>query len=58
MNEIDALLHALWDDYAALNPQAARIHALLAERGQAPVNDHIAFRAYAGTAMDLAAVAA
>jgi hypothetical protein len=42
----DALLDALWRDYVAITPQAARVHALLAARGETIVNDHVALRAY------------
>ena len=44
---METLLQGLWDQYAAINPQAARIHALLSERGETVVNDHIAFRTFA-----------
>ena len=43
---IDELLDALWRDYVAITPQAARIHALLAARGETIVNDHVALRAF------------
>jgi hypothetical protein len=43
---LDALLDRLWQDYRVLNPQAERIHALLAARGEQVVNDHIAFRTF------------
>jgi hypothetical protein len=41
------LLDALWHDYVALTPQADRIHALLAARGETVRNDHVALRTYA-----------
>lgn len=44
--ELESLLARLWDDYARMNPQAGRIHALLAARGEEIANDHIAFRTY------------
>jgi len=47
MSTPDALLDALWADYTALTPQALRIHALLAGRGETIVNDHVALRTYA-----------
>ena len=50
---IASLFHALWADYIALTPSAARIHQLLG--GGAPiVNDHIALRSFAlpGLGMD------
>lgn len=40
------LLDRLWRDYAAQNPQAERIHALLEARGERVVNDHIALRTF------------
>lgn len=41
-----ALLDKLWLDYEAQNPQVARIHALLAARGERITNDHIALRTF------------
>jgi hypothetical protein len=40
------LLETLWRDYVASTPQAERIHALLAERGETIQNDHIALRTF------------
>lgn len=40
------LLDRLWRDYAAMNPQAGRIHQLLSDRGETVVNDHIALRTF------------
>ena len=40
------LFDRLWADYAAITPQAARIHALLRGRGETVRNDHIALRAF------------
>jgi hypothetical protein len=44
---IERLLAALWDDYVAMTPQAQRVHALLAARGDDIINDHIALRTFA-----------
>jgi len=44
--DIHALLDHLWQDYTRLNPQAQRIHALLAVRGDGVVNDHISLRTF------------
>lgn len=54
MTDVDALLDALWRDYTAMTPQAARVHALLAARGETIVNDHVALRTYgvAGIGID------
>jgi hypothetical protein len=42
----DVLLDDLWADYVAITPLAARVHALLAARGETIVNDHIALRTF------------
>jgi hypothetical protein len=48
------LLDALWRDYVASTPQAAKIHALLSARGETIINDHVALRTYgvAGIGID------
>ena len=46
MPDIHALLDALWADYTAITPQAARVHDLLTRRGERIVNDHIALRTF------------
>ena len=46
------LLDALWRDYTALTPQAARIHALFAARGERIVNDHVALRTFGRPGID------
>lgn len=50
---IEELLDLLWADYAAITPAAARIHELLAGRGETVVNDHIALRTYGLPGMDI-----
>ncbi|MFT3692508.1 MAG: DUF1338 domain-containing protein [Kofleriaceae bacterium] len=55
--KIDEILTALWADYVSLTPQADKIHALLAARGEAIVNDHVALRTF-DCAGGLAALAA
>jgi len=40
------VLDALWRDYVASTPQAARVHALLTARGEQIRNDHVALRTY------------
>lgn len=52
-----ALLDALWRDYVAITPQAARIHALFAARGETIFNDHVALRTYGRDGIGLEAVA-
>ena len=46
MSQLKELLDRLWLDYVAINPQADQIHRLLEERGESIVNDHIAFRTF------------
>jgi hypothetical protein len=58
MDTLQHLLDRLWRDYSSLNPQAGRIHALLEARGEAIVNDHVAFRTFAHPGMDIQAMAA
>ncbi len=57
MADWNALHKRLWDDYAAINPQARAIHDLLASRGEQVVNDHIALRTYDDERVNLAVVA-
>lgn len=51
------LLAALWRDYTAITPQAARIHALFEARGESIVNDHVALRTYGRASIGLEAMA-
>ena len=54
---IDELFEALWADYTAITPQAERIHALLADRGEHVANDHVALRTYGAPGIGIAALA-
>lgn len=54
---IDALFATLWTDYIAIAPSAARIHALIAARGEHVRNDHVALRTFALPGLDIAALA-
>ncbi len=49
---------ALWADYVATTPQAARIQRLFAARGERVQNDHVAFRTFDTAGLGLAAIAA
>lgn len=51
------LLEHLWRDYVATTPQAERIHALLAGRGELIRNDHVALRTYGAPGIGLTALA-
>lgn len=53
MDELHDLLARLWRDYAAQNPQAAAIHALLSAEGATIVNDHIALRTFGDPRVDI-----
>lgn len=44
---LENLFATLWTRYLAITPDAARIHALLAERGETFRNDHVALRTFA-----------
>jgi hypothetical protein len=44
---VDQFFDALWDDYVAMTPQAARIKAAFEDRGETVRNDHVAFRTLA-----------
>lgn len=46
MNPLDCLFERLWEDFRRINPQADAIHRLLSDRGEAIVNDHVAFRTF------------
>ncbi len=54
MGNLEQLLEILWKDYCDINPQAEKIHALLKERGETIVNDHIAFRTFNHPRVNLA----
>ncbi len=51
------LLDALWRDYTAITPQAARIHARFTARGETIVNDHVALRTYGRPGLGVDALA-
>ena len=57
MGTIVTLLDRLWQDYAAINPQAGQIHDLLSRRGERVVNDHIALRTFDTPCIGLNALA-
>lgn len=42
----EELFERLWIDYSTLNPIANQIHSLLSKRGEKVLNDHVAFRTY------------
>ncbi|MEC7815965.1 MAG: DUF1338 domain-containing protein [Pseudomonadota bacterium] len=57
-NDLNRLFTALWEQYRAVTPSAARIHTLLNEREPgAIVNDHIALRTFNLAPVRLSALA-
>jgi len=57
MLTLDTLLDRLWQDYVKYNPHAQQVVDLLAGRGEAVRNDHIAFRTYDHSKVNLEALA-
>jgi len=55
--DIRRLFERLWEDYAALNPQARAIQRLLTELGEPVVNDHVALRGLADSPFGVARLA-
>jgi len=43
---VEQFFQSLWQQYTSITPQAASIHQLLSERGEQPVNDHVALRTF------------
>lgn len=53
---VEYFFKALWQQYTAITPQAASIHQLLAERGEQPINDHVALRTFGTEKLGLQAL--
>jgi len=53
---VKQFFEALWQQYTAITPQASAIHQLLAERGEQPVNDHVALRTFGTEKLGLQAL--
>lgn len=51
------LLDQLWREYAAMNPQVAAIHGLLAAEGETIVNDHVALRTFGDPRVNIEVIA-
>lgn len=49
----EQFFHCLWQDYTRITPQAEQIHRLFAVGGAEVVNDHVAFRTFADTPLEL-----
>ncbi len=56
MDRID-LFENLWQAYTRITPQAAEIHSLFIAQGEQIVNDHVAFRTFQHSAINVEALA-
>lgn len=54
--KLDEFLSLLWNHYIQIAPSAGKIRSLLESRGDTWVNDHIAFRTYDRSPIDLEAL--
>lgn len=50
---LDTFFQTLWQQYSAITPQAQRIRDLFAAEGENLVNDHVAFRTFGSSPVDL-----
>ncbi|MCA9516777.1 MAG: DUF1338 family protein, partial [Myxococcales bacterium] len=53
---LDAFFAALWADYERVAPRVAALRGALEARGERVVNDHVAFRTFAGAPLGIAAL--
>jgi hypothetical protein len=53
MEKAKYLFDRLWNDYISLNPEAKRIYDLFTGEGETVVNDHIAFRTFEDTRVNI-----
>ena len=49
----DTFFDHLWQQYLSVTPQAQGVHAMLAQRGETPINDHVAFRTFDNCPIDI-----
>ncbi|MBN2891673.1 MAG: DUF1338 domain-containing protein [Bacteroidales bacterium] len=57
MNKANDIFDKLWTIYTEQNPQAKHIHELFVERGENVINDHIAFRTFDDSRIDIEVLA-
>ena len=50
---LDAFFNVLWQQYSAITPQAEKIRELFLSQRENLVNDHVAFRTFANSVIDL-----
>ena len=53
MKTSNVIFKQLWRQYTEQNPAAGEIHHLFTEQGEQPVNDHIAFRTFNDSRLDI-----
>src|SRR3954466_13731209 len=53
---LDQFLDRAWQGYVALTPDAPAVQRLLRDRGEAPLNDHVALRTFDVPGVDRAAL--
>ncbi|KEA65014.1 hypothetical protein ADIMK_0716 [Marinobacterium lacunae] len=49
----DQFFTQLWNDYITITPQAEAVRQLFVEHGEEVINDHVAFRTFSNTPVDL-----
>ncbi len=57
LQKLTELFDRLWADYSSINPQAHAIHELFEARGEKVLNDHVAFRTYNDSRINLESMA-
>ena len=50
---LDTFFQTLWQQYTAITPQAQQIRELFSKEGETLVNDHVAFRTFGSSPVDL-----
>jgi len=53
MNRLNNFFNTLWQQYTAICPQALAIHTLFESEGEALVNDHVAFRTFSNSCIEM-----
>lgn len=56
--QVQPLFDAIWQDYIAITPSADAVHQLLASEGEQIINDHVAFRTFDRSKVNLSKLAA
>ena len=56
--QVDTLFNAIWQNYIAITPSADAVHQLLASDDETIVNDHVAFRTFDRSKINLDKLAA